>query len=116
MPDFHSGPAQFFSQRQKEQIIMKVFLQAAFFLAVVQCLDELSFQNVTSAPETREIVALPPDWRDYSSVNISVAQPKPKKRVKTLERQAALIKRYRFSCLAQKSKKMIIQGKSKTQK
>jgi hypothetical protein len=81
------------------QIIMKVFLRAAFFVALVHCLDELSFQNVTVAPKTRENVALPSDWRDHSSVNISVAQPKPKKRVKTLDRQAALIKRYRLSSL-----------------
>jgi len=78
---------------------MKVFLRAAFFVALVHCLDELSFQNVTVAPKTRENVELPSDWRDHSSVNISVAQPKPKKRVKTLDRQAALIKRYRLSSL-----------------
>lgn len=64
---------------------MERFLQISFFVAVVQCLDELSFQNVTTAPQTRENVALPSDWKDHSSVNISIAQPKPKKRVKTLD-------------------------------
>lgn len=78
-----------------QQQSMNIFLQAACLFAMAQCIEELSFQNETTTEKPRERVSLPPDWRDHSSVNISVAQPKPKKRVKTLDRQAALIKRYR---------------------
>ncbi|CAG5094135.1 Oidioi.mRNA.OKI2018_I69.XSR.g13279.t1.cds [Oikopleura dioica] len=71
-----------------------MILKILIFVQLAQTLEQLPFKNATSTAKPRETPSLPADWRAESRVNISVAQP-PRKRVKTLDRQAALIKRYR---------------------